>query len=382
MIHDDIYILASYDSMSTFGDVIKVSPNEFITAYESQKYPKFVMIPVVEDPSGIIQYVKVNANRLVYRFKECKIKYRLRVEYFYDEETDPIILPEVELVIHDVIELYQALWNITRFTSLYQIMNDMKNKSAPGSEVMLDQILRIIDIASYHIEIKDSNKGSLQYDFGYHDRNSNGRYIFSEVLSRELGEIMHSVEDDYDSFSLNGPIFIDDDFEEWAISEAYGEVQAIGEYFYPIASGAYVLSSAIDFKYLSKSVYYKGYSSNVYIIIIVINKNERTYALNMDDMIGKYYSDRAILDKFEINKIDLSLLMEFLTDTHFIAECLALFEMSLNDSLKLDDIMIRFIVGGELSYGHNILVQLDTDDDFPNESAFIHYLDAIERALS
>lgn len=382
MIHDDIYILASYDSMSTFGDVIKVSPNEFITAYESQKYPKFVMIPVVEDPSGIIQYVKVNANRLVYRFKECKIKYRLRVEYFYDEETDPIILPEVELVIHDVIELYQALWNITRFTSLYQIMNDMKNKSAPGSEVMLDQTLRIIDIASYHIEIKDSNKGSLQYDFGYHDRNSNGRYIFSEVLSRELGEIMHSTEDDYDSFSLNGPIFIDDDFEEWAISEAYGEVQAIGEYFYPIASGAYVLSSAIDFKYLSKSVYYKGYSSNVYISIIVINKNERTYALNMDDMIGKYYSDRAILDKFEVDKIDLSLLMEFLTDTHFIAECLALFEMSLNDSLKLDDIMIRFIVGGELSYGHKILVQIDTDDDFSNESAFIHYLEAIERALS
>lgn len=382
MIHDDIYILARYDSDSTFGEVIKVSPNEFITAYESQKYPKFVMIPVVEDPSGIIQYVKVNADRLIYRFKECKIKYRLRIEYFYDEETDPIILPEVELVIHDIIELYQALWNITRFTSLYQIMNDMKNKSAPGSEVMLDQTLRIIDIASYYIEIKDSNKGSFQYDFGYHDRNSNGRYIFSEALSRDLREIMHSMDDDYDAFSLSGPIFIDDDFEEWAISEAYGEVQAVGEYFYPIASGAYVLSSAIDFKFLSKSVYYKGYSSNIYIGIVVINKNERTYALNMDDMIGKYYSDRAILDKFEVDKTDLSLLLEFLTDTHFIAECLALFEISLNESLKLDDIMIRFIVGGELSYGHKILVQMDTDEDFPNESAFIHYLEAIERALS
>ena len=87
-------------------------------------------------------------------------------------------------------------------------------------------------------------------------------------------------------------------------------------------------------------------------------------------------------DKFEVDKIDLSLLMEFLTDTHFIAECLALFEMALNDTLKLDDIMIRFIVGGELSYGHKIVVQLDTDEDFPNESAFVHYLEAIERALS
>ena len=382
MIHDDIYILSRYDADSTYGDVIKVSPIEFTTAYEAQKYPKFVMIPVVEDPSGIIQYVKVNSDRLIYRFKECKIKYRLRVEYFYDEETDPIILPEVELVIHDVVELYQALWNITRFTSLYQIMNDMKNKSAPGAEVKLDQTLRILDIASYHIEIKDSNKGSFQYDFRYPDRNTNGRYILSEALSRELGDIMHSVDDDYDSFSLNGPIFIDDDYEEWAITEAYNEVQAVGEYFYPIASGAYVLSSAVDFKYLSKSVYYKGYSSNIYISIIVINKNEKTYALNMDDMIGKYYSDRAILDKFEVDKIDLSLLMEFLTDTHFIAECLALFEMASNDALKLDDIMIRFIVGGELSYGHKILVQLDTDEEFPNESAFVHYLEAIERALS
>ena len=383
MIHDDIYILSAYDNETSYGDIIKVTPNQFKLAYYGLDYPKFVMIPVVEDPSGIIQYVKVNADRLIYKFKSCKITYQLRVEYYYDEEVDPIILPEVELEIHDMIELYQVFWNITRFTAIFNIMNDSKYTSLPGAAVLNDQSIRIIDIASYKLDIEDSNKGDIHFDFGMHDRNTNGRYLFSEVLARELQSIMHSSDDDYDSLLLGGSIFVDDEFENWAVTDSCDEVHADGEYFYPIASGAYILSSAVDFKYLSKSVYSNGYTSSIELGIRVTDRSERDWStdVNTEDMVGKFHRDRGLLDRFLVRNIDLSLLMEVLTDIHYIAQCIVLYETAVNPYLNMNDIWIDFEISGPLSLRHMILCEMSTDENFSTDSALIHYLEAINKAF-
>lgn len=383
MIHDDIYILSAYDNETNYGDIIKVTPNQFKLAYYGLDYPKFVMIPVVEDPSGIIQYVKVNADRLIYKFKSCKITYQLRVEYYYDEEVDPIILPEVELEIHDMIELYQVFWNITRFTAIFNIMNDSKYTSLPGAAVLNDQSIRIIDIASYKLDIEDSNKGDIHFDFGMHDRNTNGRYLFSEVLARELQSIMHSSDDDYDSLLLGGSIFVDDEFENWAVTDSCDEVHADGEYFYPIASGAYILSSAVDFKYLSKSVYSNGYTSSIELGIRVTDRSERDWStdVNTEDMVGKFHRDRGLLDRFLVRNIDLSLLMEVLTDIHYIAQCIVLYETAVNPYLNMNDIWIDFEISGPLSLRHMILCEMSTDENFSTDSALIHYLEAINKAF-
>ena len=383
MIHDDIYILSAYDNETNYGDIIKVTPNQFKLAYYGLDYPKFVMIPVVEDPSGIIQYVKVNADRLIYKFKSCKITYQLRVEYYYDEEVDPIILPEVELEIHDMIELYQVFWNITRFTAIFNIMNDSKYASLPGAAVLNDQSIRIIDIASYKLDIEDSNKGDIHFDFGMHDRNTNGRYLFSEVLARELQSIMHSSDDDYDSLLLGGSIFVDDEFENWAVTDSCDEVHADGEYFYPIASGAYILSSAVDFKYLSKSVYSNGYTSSIELGIRVTDRSERDWStdVNTEDMVGKFHRDRGLLDRFLVRNIDLSLLMEVLTDIHYIAQCIVLYETAVNPYLNMNDIWIDFEISGPLSLRHMILCEMSTDENFSTDSALIHYLEAINKAF-
>ena len=383
MIHDDIYILSAYDNETNYGDIIKVTPNQFKLAYYGLDYPKFVMIPVVEDPSGIIQYVKVNADRLIYKFKSCKITYQLRVEYYYDEEVDPIILPEVELEIHDMIELYQVFWNITRFTAIFNIMNDLKSTSLPGAAVLNDQSIRIIDIASYKLDIEDSNKGDIHFDFGMHDRSTNGRYLFSEVLARELQSIMHSSDDDYDSLLLGGSIFVDDEFENWAVTDSCDEVHADGEYFYPIASGAYILSSAVDFKYLSKSVYSNGYTSSIDLSIRVTDRSERDWStdVNTEDMVGKFHRDRGLLDRFLVRNIDLSLLMEVLTDIHYIAQCIVLYETAVNSYLNMNDVWIDFEISGPLSLRHMILCEMSTDENFSTDSALIHYLEAINKAF-
>lgn len=383
MIHDDIYILSAYDNETNYGDIIKVTPNQFKMAYYGLDYPKFVMIPVVEDPSGIIQYVKVNADRLIYKFKSCKITYQLRIEYYYDEEVDPIILPEVELEIHDMIELYQVFWNITRFTAIFNIMNDLKQTSLPGAAVLNDQSIRIIDIASYKLDIEDSNKGDIHFDFGMHDRNTNGRYLFSEVLARELQSIMHSTDDDYDSLLLGGSIFVDDAFENWAVTDSCDEVHADGEYFYPIASGAYILSSAVDFKYFSKSVYSNGYTSSIELGIRVTDRSERDWStdINTEDMVGKFHRDRGLLDRFLVRNIDLSLLMEVLTDIHYIAQCIVLYETAVNPYLNMNDVWIDFEISGPLSLRHMILCEMSTDENFSTDSALIHYLEAINKAF-
>ena len=288
MTDENIFILSAYEKGGTYGDVIRVSIDNFQRVYESQAHPKFIMIPVLRDPSGVMQYVKVNADRLVYTFRSCIIRYRLRMEYFDAppfkvkdkirpniEDDEVNILKEVVLEIHDFIELYQAFWNISRFSALNTLMNRGGTFSSfvdvSDQKIYATLPYRALDFAEYSIEIKNSNLGNVSYHFPLHEKPTCGRYILSEVICRELHDFIHSTEDDYDTFSLSGPIFIDQDFENWAITESYDEVHADGEYFYPVASGAYILSSAIDYKFLSNTVYYKTYSSNVDLEITVFD---------------------------------------------------------------------------------------------------------------
>lgn len=387
MTDENIFILSTYEKDGTYGDVIRTSIDNFQRVYESQNYPKFVMIPVLRDPSGVMQYVKVNADRLVYTFRSCVIKYRLRIEYIEtDNRLDVEIMKEVVLEIHDFIELYQAFWNISRFSALNILMNRGGTFSSVADvsdqKIYASLPYRALDFAEYSIEIKNSNLGNVSYYFPFHGKPTYGRYILSEVICRELHDFIHSTEDDYDTFSLSGPIFVDQDFENWAITESYDEVHADGEYFYPVASGAYILSSAIDYKYLSNTVYYKTYSSNIDLEITIFDTSKEMPAPeNLYDMVGIYSTEEAIVDRFIVYKIDLSLLMEFLTDIHFIAEALVLYSKTIEPSLFVEDIKIEFDVfsnlRSELSTKY-MRCSLETDKNFPNESMLVQYLKAVE----
>ena len=400
MTDENIFILSAYEKDGTYGDVIRASFDNFQKIYESQRYPKFVMIPVVRDPSGVMQYSKVNADRLIYKFDSCVIRYRLRAEYIdapaFKDKNKPLdvgddevtIMKEVVLKIHDFIELYQSFWNITRFSALNTIMNDRENiRMSAVVELENQQIYanlpcRGLDFAEYSIEIRNSNIGDILYHFPFCGKPTYGRYILSEVICKEFRDFMHSTEDDFNTFSLSGPIFVDQDFENWAITESYDEVHADGEYFYPVASGAYIISSAIDYKYLSNTVYYKTYSSNVDIEITIIDTTKPIPTPeSLYDMIGIYSTEEAIIDRIKVAKVDLSLLMEFLTDTHFIAGALALYYSSIDSDLLVEDIKISFnILSRDKStpFVKYMRCSLETNKDFPNESMLVQYLKAIE----
>ena len=390
MTDENIFILSAYEKGGTYGDVIRVSIDNFQNVFESQAYPKFIMIPVLRDPSGVVQYVKVNADRLVYKFDSCVINYRLRAEYDDSDNryNDPIIMKRIRLEIHDFIELYQSFWNISRFAALNSIMNDSKSSNCyalinVGNQQIYTHLpYRGLDFADYSIEIKNSNMGNISYQFPLRTKPTYGRYAFSEVIYRELHDFIHSTEDDYDTFSLSGPIFVDQDFENWAITESYDEVHADGEYFYPVASGSYILSSAIDYKFLSNTVYYKTYSSNIDLEITIFDTSkEMPTPESLYDMVGIYSTEEAIVDRFIVYKIDLSLLMEFLTDVHFIAEALVLYCKTIESNLSLENIKIKFDVFSNLRSDIStkyMRCSLETNKDFPNESMLVQYLKAIE----
>ena len=390
MTDENIFILSAYEKGGTYGDVIRVSIDNFQKVYESQAYPKFIMIPVLRDPSGVMQYVKVNADRLVYKFDSCVINYRLRAEYDDSDNryNDPIIMKRIRLEIHDFIELYQSFWNISRFAALNSIMNDGKSSNCyalinVGNQQIYTHLpYRGLDFADYSIEIKNSNMGNISYQFPLRTKPTYGRYAFSEVIYRELHDFIHSTEDDYDTFSLSGPIFVDQDFENWAITESYDEVHADGEYFYPVASGSYILSSAIDYKFLSNTVYYKTYSSNIDLEITIFDTSkEMPTPESLYDMVGIYSTEEAIVDRFIVYKIDLSLLMEFLTDIHFIAEALVLYCKTIESNLSLENIKIKFDIFSNLRSDvptKYMRCSLETNKDFPNESMLVQYLKAIE----
>ena len=169
MTNENIFILSAYEKGGTYGDVIQTSIDNFQKVYESQAHPKFIMIPVLRDPSGVMQYVKVNADRLIYTFRSCIIRYRLRAEYIEpdirDDEVN--IMKEVVLEIHDFIELYQSFWNISRFSFLNTLMN-RGGSFSPVMDVSHQEVYatlpyRALDFAEYSIEIKNSNLGNVLY---------------------------------------------------------------------------------------------------------------------------------------------------------------------------------------------------------------------------
>ena len=99
------------------------------------------------------------------------------------------------------------------------------------------------------------------------------------------------------------------------------------------------------------------------------------------DMVGIYSTEEAIVDRFIVYKIDLSLLMEFLTDIHFIAEALVLYCKTIESNLSLENIKIKFDVFSNLRSDIStkyMRCSLETNKDFPNESMLVQYLKAIE----
>ena len=73
--------------------------------------------------------------------------------------------------------------------------------------------------------------------------------------------------------------------------------------------------------------------------------------------------------------------MEVLTDIHYIAQCIVLYETAVNSYLNMNDIWIDFEISGPLSLRHMILCEMSTDENFSTDSALIHYLEAIDKAF-
>ena len=173
----NIYVLNDYNVYNDSGDIIEVSPEDFSAKYPTILHPRLIIMPVQADPAGITQYVRIKNENLIYFFKKARIQYQLKVEYFYDEEVEPIILDPIKLEITNPSQLYQALWNIERIRFLFSIMDNGKdNEHGPGSLGINGDTIRILDVCSFKIDIIGSNQGERHYEYYERKENTKGRY--------------------------------------------------------------------------------------------------------------------------------------------------------------------------------------------------------------
>lgn len=395
----NIYVLNDYNAYNDSGDIIEVSPEDFSHKYPTILHPRLIIMPVQADPAGITQYVRIRNENLIYFFKKAKIQYQLKIEYFYDEEVEPIILDPIKLEITNPSQLYQALWNIERIRFLFSIMDNGKdNENGPGSLGINGDTIRILDICSFKIDIIGSNQGDIHYEYYERKENTKGRYLIADEIMNQLVHASFMYEPS-NSFQYMEAIACDFDNMQWLFTEALCDIDDFDALF-PSENGACIFCKPQDYQYLEsfmqrrkrESFYDPCLSGDIVIFDSSKINGNRIFPQNID-MVGGIPTSDGIIDFFRISDLDISMLLPFLTDIHFIAQSIILFEKAFEENDhdfiqfrygKKDpsELNIAFFIHGECDSTHMLNFKMTTDEHFSEKSGFVEFVKAIERMFT
>ena len=391
----NIYVLNDYNAYNDSGDIIEVSPEDFSHKYPTILHPRLIIMPVQADPAGITQYVRIRNENLIYFFKKARIQYQLKIEYFYDEEVAPIILDPIKLEITNPSQLYQALWNIERIRFLFSIMDNGKDdENGPGSLGINGDTIRILDVCSFKIDIIGSNQGDIHY--GYYERkeNTKGRYLIADEIMNQLLHTSFMYEPS-NSFQYMEAIACDFNNMQWLFTESLCDIEDFDALF-PSENGACIFCKPQDYQYLEsftqkrkRENFYDPCLSGDIVIFDSSKKNgNRIFPQNID-MIGDVPTSDGIIDFFRISDLDIATILPFLTDIHFIAQSIILFEKAFeeNDHEYIEfrygkkdpsELNIAFFIHGECDNTHMLNFKMTTDENFSEKSGFVEFVKAIE----
>ena len=391
----NIYVLNDYNAYNDSGDIIEVSPEDFSHKYPTILHPRLIIMPVQADPAGITQYVRIRNENLIYFFKKARIQYQLKIEYFYDEEVAPIILDPIKLEITNPSQLYQALWNIERIRFLFSIMDNGKDsENGPGSLGINGDTIRILDVCSFKIDIIGSNQGDIHYEYYERKENTKGRYLIADEIMNQLLHTSFMYEPS-NSFQYMEAIACDFDNMKWLFTESLCDIEDFDALF-PSENGACIFCKPQDYQYLEsftqkrkRENFYDPCLSGDIVIFDSSKKNgNRIFPQNID-MIGDVPTSDGIIDFFRISDLDISTILPFLTDIHFIAQSIILFEKAFeeNDHEYIEfrygkkdpsELNIAFFIHGECDNTHMLNFKMTTDENFSEKSGFVEFVKAIE----
>ena len=391
----NIYVLNDYNAYNDSGDIIEVSPEDFSSKYPTILHPRLIIMPVQADPAGITQYVRIRNENLIYFFKKARIQYQLKIEYFYDEEVAPIILDPIKLEITNPSQLYQALWNIERIRFLFSIMDNGKDdENGPGSLGINGDTIRILDVCSFKIDIIGSNQGDIHYEYYERKENTKGRYLIADEIMNQLLHTSFMYEPS-NSFQYMEAIACDFDNMQWLFTESLCDIEDFDALF-PSENGACIFCKPQDYQYLEsftqkrkRENFYDPCLSGDIVIFDSSKKNgNRIFPQNID-MIGDVPTSDGIIDFFRISDLDISTILPFLIDIHFIAQSIILFEKAFeeNDHEYIEfrygkkdpsELNIAFFIHGECDNTHMLNFKMTTDENFSEKSGFVEFVKAIE----
>ena len=395
----NIYVLNDYNAYNDSGDIIEVSPEDFSHKYPTILHPRLIIMPVQADPAGITQYVRIRNENLIYFFKKARIQYQLKIEYFYDEEVAPIILDPIKLEITNPSQLYQALWNIERIRFLFSIMDNGKDdENGPGSLGINGDTIRILDVCSFKIDIIGSNQGDIHYEYYERKENTKGRYLIADEIMNQLLHTSFMYEPS-NSFQYMEAIACDFDNMKWLFTESLCDIEDFDALF-PSENGACIFCKPQDYQYLEsftqkrkRENFYDPCLSGDIVIFDSSKKNgNRIFPQNID-MIGDVPTSDGIIDFFRISDLDISTILPFLIDIHFIAQSIILFEKAFeeNDHEYIEfrygkkdpsELNIAFFIHGECDNTHMLNFKMTTDENFSEKSGFVEFVKAIERMFT
>ena len=181
------------------------------------KNTEYILFPIF-DTTEIQRFLVLKSNHFITNFKKATIKYRFRLEYFIDEETDPIILPAVEIEPKNIIEFYEIIHTLSILGYLFNIMN----QDTFGQYVVLD-------IQDFEIRVDGSNFGDIYIHERYSDSAlTEARYLFADELLKKI-RCIYDTMNTY--LSIDERIHIQND--QWEITKSINDDGLYGIKLYP-----------------------------------------------------------------------------------------------------------------------------------------------------
>ena len=276
--------------------------------------------------------------------------------------------------------------------------NGKDDENGPGSLGINGDTIRILDVCSFKIDIIGSNQGDIHYEYYERKENTKGRYLIADEITNQL---LHTsfMYDPSNSFQYMEAIACDFNNMQWLFIESLCDIEDFDALF-PSENGACIFCKPQDYQYLEsfterrkrESFYDPCLSGDIVIFDSSKTNGNRIFPQNID-MIGTIPTSDGIIDFFRISDLDIATILPFLTDIHFIAQSIILFEKAFeeNDHEYIEfrygkkdpsELNIAFFIHGECDNTHMLNFKMTTDEHFSEKSGFVEFVKAIERMFT
>ncbi len=288
-------------------------------------YVKYVLIPIEMDPMGVTQYISMNAGDVFQNIEDCEITFQMKLESWYDGDTDPLFMAPITKHPKDIIEYYGILHSLDNNSTLFDIMNDRGANMTDGYLIM--------DICSIKVDvIADGKKYFYEHKTNY-DLECKGKFLVSDQIRCELSKLgIYPSTETMKQDNGATRIWIDLDTNRWLVPDDNVPECDEGVYTLYLPNRSIVLIALKEFLLFNGLIRLGGEPGKIEMVSHVVPNMDSSYLTDIYtgiDVVGRYPTDPNVLQIFYYSLYCVEDLIGFILGIRYIFTSIIIAERAL-----------------------------------------------------